>query len=56
MGNLKKSTKVDNANRSKSELRKEDKTAKKKDNSLRLTEISDEELRQLRIDVYPYLM
>lgn len=57
MGNLKKNTKTDNDVRSKSELQKGEKTAeKKKDNSLRLIEISDEELKRLRIDVYPYLM
>lgn len=57
MGNLKKSTKTTNSDHSKQELRKAGPTMKNKpDNSLRLTEVSEEELKRLRIDVYPYLM
>ena len=57
MGNLKKSVKTTNSNHSKLETRKVGIAVKNKsDNSLRLTEVSEEELKCLRIDVYPYLM
>ncbi len=57
MGNLKKNTKMDNNDDSKLDNLKKEKVVKKKsDHSLRLVEVSDEELKRLRIDVYPYLM
>ncbi|CCZ37942.1 uncharacterized protein BN707_01834 [Bacteroides fragilis CAG:558] len=57
MGNVKKKIKAVNNDHSKLEVRKEENTvAKKTDHSLRLVEVSDEELKRLRIDVYPYLM
>lgn len=56
MGNLKKQVKKGN-DCTKLEPRKDEKAEKKEANhSLRLVEVSDDELQRLRIDVYPYLM
>ena len=56
MGNVKKNMKTDRTDSLKLESRKKKEVVKKTaDHSLRLVEGSDEELKRLRIDVYPYL-
>ena len=57
MGNVKKNMKTDRTDSLKLESQKKKEAVKKTaDHSLRLVEVSDEELKRLRIDVYPYLI
>ena len=57
MGRLKKNIEKAKQKTASAPLQEDDtKQGKKKDNSLHLVEVSEQELLRWRVDVYPYLM